>query len=854
MGAFQSFFQRVAHAIQNFLLFVLRVIAYLPGMIATFFILLWNVLPLVIILALLGIPAVLFAQNQCTVLSELTTILEVNNAAINTVIYGINEALDVLSPLLYINNAFWNFVFQAWDDLFRLLGCTPGQRCQAFEDIVGWFQHCVGFFEEIFLIVYDNIRDLLLGVNFSPLSEDLPEVLSKARDSVNERLDRVRNGTARVQSKVSGNDFVDAVKGFFGFVSNPEVFIEIYNILKFAVEQGIQWITQIFKLLIGEILPAFQWLKDNIFSGFFGNVFVEGFTYMKQTADLVVDFFTTVFPQLLATLANFFASLPGIIANAISSALTGGVGGVSGIVSGALGGIGLSAKRDAMTDAAMFPATPMPAQIEPPAGFAPPAGWDAFARSQVAVRTVPPCSAVLNHFDVYYYASAGPFNRVVLYACAMLHELESGSNSTAAISDLRAKAALYSDRAAAMIPAGAAPLEQRPLFRPASGERRDARRSVRREQAVSLWERVEALASHPGLDDARSAWHRFLKSARTSAPSTPVPVMARDFKPDLNATMSPAAQHFWSFVGTQPSRAEMGDFLLRNRYVAKGANGKVQAKFSFGDVVNPGGISGDFSLPSVNVGDWLDSLYNSIFHCDRSAAPAYYCLPFVNPQPQIGAVDITIHWDSCCAPCQDCSAYQSGWAELHYLLRRLTNSGFISIDKAVRPFFELPVISFLFGWLWNLIVDFTTFGTNGPPANGDFCFGVDIGYLILFFALLLVALVALAAFGMIVAGVLIFAAELLFAVLAFAFYFVWALLTLAFRFVCCCNIPTIEERVETLEDNLGKIKKVLDEDSHRMLTTALQHPRMVQTPYHLVREYVRGEPRASAVGPRPHAA
>ncbi len=852
MGAFISFFQRVAHAIQGFLLFLLTVIAYLPGMIATFFILLWNVLPLVIILALIGIPAVLFANNQCTVLTDLDTILQVNNAAINAVVSGINEALDVLSPVLYINNAFWNFVFQAWDDLFRLLGCTPGQRCQAFEDLVGWFQHCIGFFEEVFLIVYSNIRDFLLGVDFSPLgTDDLSEVLGKARSSIDEHLERARNGTARVHSKVSGNDFVDAVKGFFNFVSNPAVFIEIYNILKFAVEQGIQWITQIFKLLIGEILPAFQWLKDNIFSGFFGNVFIEGFTYMKQTADLVVDFFTTVFPQLLATLANFFSSLPGIIANAISSAITNGVGGIGGIVSGAFGGIGFSAKRDAMTDAAMFPATPMPAQIEPPAGFAPPSGWDAFARSQVNVRSVPPCSTVLNHFDVYYYASAGPFNRVVLYACAMLLELESGATVTP-IADLQSKALVYADRAAAMAPPGALPLEQRPLFRPAAPGARTTRRSVQREQAESLWERVEALASHPGLDGARASWHRFLKSARTSAPPTPVPVRAREFQPDLNGTMSPEAQHFWAFVGTQPSLSEMGEFLLHNRYVSRNEKGRVEAKFSFGDVVNPGGITGSFSLPSINVGDWFDSIYNSIFHCDRSAAPAYYCLPFVNPHPQIGAVDITIHWGSCCAPCQDCSAYQSGWAELHYLLRRLTNSGFISIDKAVRPFFELPVISFLFGWLWNIIVDFTTFGTNGPPANGDLCFGINVGYLILFFALLLIGVVALAAFGMIVAGVLIFAAQLIFAVFALVFFFIWSALTIGFRLICCCNIPTIEERVDNLENGLVKIKKVLEDDSHRMLSAALQHPRMFQTPYALAGEYMRGQPEARPS--RPHIA
>lgn len=828
---------RIAFAFQQYGIFLLKMLALLPGMIATFFILLWTALPFLVAFILLGIPLVIFANNQCSVLQQLDVILQVNNEALNVFRDSVNVVLDIISPLLYINNAFWDFVFHFWADMLYLLGCQNGQRCTAFEDIIEFFNYIVGFLEEIFLIVYNNVKDILLNVDWYPLSNE-----EGGRMPISELASRLRNSTL-VSGKdlPSGDPFVEAIIGMVTFLSNPVIFEELYEILKTIVEAGIAWATQLIQLFITDIGPAFQWMKDNIFSGFLGNVFIAGFTQIQQTVEVAINFFSTVFPQLLATLANFFASLPGIISNAIASALEHGIGSVGGLVSGALGSIGLSAKRDALSDAEMFPAIPPPSAILPPPGFAYPNGWTEFASSTVSIATVPPCSAVLNSFDSYYYMSASFVERTVLYACAALLEAESSFNRTPTVplSVLQARSRVYAERVSALVQSGAIPFDEKPLYTFATMEaptRRSRRRDVPETSAPkpSVSERIAALASHPGLDDVKRHWRTFLERTKNSAApastAPPVPTSAASFEPSPNRTLSPAAQHFWAFLGTNPSREQIGEFLVHNRYLGATKEERVSAKFSLSDIFNPGGIVGTITLPSINIGAFLNNVYNALFHCDRSAAPAYYCLPYINPQPQIGPIDITIHWGTCCAPCVDCTAYQNSWSELVYLIRLATNGAVQTIDKALQPFFAVPVIGWLFGAIWWLVSAIFAFPTNAPPATGLFCFIVNIGYLVLMIPATILVIIALAAFGMIVMGTLIFAVELIFAILALLLFFIWGFIYMAFMLICCCNIPTLEQRVETVEVQVKELQHAFDANTQSMFTTALQHPRMFETP------------------------
>lgn len=843
MGAVASFFQRVAYAFQQYGIFLLKMIALLPQMLATFFILLWTALPFLVAFILIGIPMVIFANNQCTVLRSLDDILQANNAALNTFRDGVNVVLDIISPLLYINNAFWDFVFHFWADMLYLLGCQNGQRCTAFEDIIEFFNHIVGFLEELFLIVYNNVKEILLNVDFSPLP------LSNENGGfmpLSELVRRLRNETAarRAAAGVSAKDtpdtdpFVEAITGFVTFVSNPVIFEELYQLLVTFVEAGIAWAVQLMQLFINEIGPAFQWMKDNIFSGFLGNVFIAGFTQIQQTVEVAINFFETVFPQLLATLSNFFASLPGIIANAIVEALSNGTSGVGGLVQGALGSIGLSARRSAPSDSDMFPSIAPPRAILPPAGFAAPNGWADFVASTVSVATVPPCSAVLNSFDSYYYMSASFVDRAVLYGCAAILEAESTVNrsQTPPISALQERARIYAERASAMVPHGAVPLEARPLYtftEPLEAPKGRGRRAERSSDPRTFAERIAALASHPALDEPKRQWRTFLERTRDAAvpaASTVVPVSTSDFAHNPNRTMSAAAQHFWAFIGTNPTREQLGEFLVRNRYIGATKEERVAAKFSLSDIFNPGGITGTITLPNINIGDFLNNVYNALFHCNRDAMPAYYCLPYVNPTPQIGEIDITIHWGSCCAPCVDCSAYQSSWSELVYLIRLATNGATQTIDAALQPFFDVPVIGWFFGWIWALISAIFRFPTNAPPADGLFCWLINIGYLVLMVPATILVIISLAAFGMIVMGTLVFAVELVFAVLALALFFIWGFVYIAFQLICCCNMPTLEERVGTLEGQVKDIKHTLDVVPATMFAAALRHPRMFETP------------------------
>jgi hypothetical protein len=912
MSALWAFIGGIAGATGAFVVGFFRFLAYLPGYLALFITLFITFLPVFLILTVVGIVGVIFAQNQGEVFVQLDNILEVNQEAFETFRENVNSVLEAIWPLLYINNAFWDFAGEAFYALVNLLGCSPGQRCTAIEDILEFLRHIAPFFEQIGIIVYSAFRELLLSTTTS--IPQVPFSYNDTRDQLLVTRDAIfGNKSDAIHALNAGDDFVTATVSFFQLIANPEIILVLFELVEFFIQEGIDWALKLAKLFLSDIGSAFQWLLDNGIWADAISPILNGIFDIQRSVDLWDAFIFGFFPGLLNTIAGFFSNIYAIVSAAIANEIGTIIGAIEGAVESDvinfivnnIGSIistgGLPAGRrsarydwtqlDAQESARLtrdslerlFPETAGPgATITCNQSLA---SCVCFLNSNCTSNILPACAQMVNAFDSYQYAMYSTLQKMVFQACTLIVEWEISWNATynsnvpftvivrqthAALQETVTRLERWNENARSRWKGLRGSRNAEPPSE-TSGNRTESRRSSRNEESVSPAQlkkeererrvnQVYKIAERPEWKKIVHHWRKFSDRAtqysRVKHANETV-AAERERKPPKLATRGRFATIISFLVTNRPNRAQLGEFLVKEDIIRdfsaasdrqkKHAEQKAAKRLArkhgttsppiarvgprsiLTDIFDPSSITGTITLPSINFGSLLEGIYNYIFHCPNNP-PLVYCLPYIYPTPSIPDINLLIDWPAAFAPPHDCSAFQSVGAEISYGIKLLTNGPVLQVSSIIKPFIVIVSVIPGFGFLYNVFIAGTTFPGGVAPADGNFCFFVDLGYVILALDIVFFVLLVLATFGgPLIALVIIYAVCLIYVTILFVFslflFFVSTFLALIVNFCFNCGSVSLTQRVTNLETKVAELQEntaVKASTSGDMFATAMR--------------------------------
>jgi hypothetical protein len=278
------------------------------------------------------------------------------NLALQEAAQGINDVLQVLSPVFQIWNIVVDWILWAGIRIYQFFDCTIGQDCEGFLQLFRWVRNVIPFVINIFLIVwrgiggiFSNITPLstvgdpsnlttvamangsvfLVAAAFHPESGGYEQHMTRLDqglpDWMSHRVLITQNFTTEARKRTTypfggcGNDpsavcvdpsnscvvgSVDACELIMDIVTilagAEDAFVLFLQIIDLIVNYSLELIYDAVQLFLDVILPFFQWLIGFIggdLIGYFSDLFskVEAlFTWVGDVWDSFIDLWDNV--------------------------------------------------------------------------------------------------------------------------------------------------------------------------------------------------------------------------------------------------------------------------------------------------------------------------------------------------------------------------------------------------------------------------------------------------------------------------------------------------------------------------------------------------------------------------------